>query len=165
MKRLEEHTKHSLFVSISPQSSEGRQKQALCEERKEPQSQKDGQKDEIWELAFSFLSTKQVPRMKKRLAFLPTSFAFILSTDIYGVSTMCTRQLSYPSLPPFTYLGLFILRKRERACEQGEGQRKGERENPKQIPCYQHRARCRAQIHDLRDHDLSQNPRVRCLTN
>ena len=40
---------------------------------------------------------------------------------------------------------------------QKERQRERERENPKQAPRYHPRARCEAQSHNPRDHDLSGN--------
>ena len=43
-----------------------------------------------------------------------------------------------------------------RESTSGEGQKK-ERQNPKQAPCHQHRARHGARTHELQDHDLSQN--------
>ena len=51
---------------------------------------------------------------------------------------------------------LLILRERETAWA-GEVQREKERENPKQAPRYQCRARCGAQTHEPWDHDLSWN--------
>ena len=52
-------------------------------------------------------------------------------------------------------------RERESAREHaqvGEGQREGgARETLRQAPHCQHRARCGAQTHQLRDHDLSRN--------
>ena len=47
---------------------------------------------------------------------------------------------------------LFIYLERQRQKEWGKG-----RENLKQAPHCQHRARRRAQTQELRDHDLSQN--------
>ena len=45
----------------------------------------------------------------------------------------------------------------------GEGQRERERENPKQAPCCQPRARHGAQSHEPGDHDLSQNQELDTL--
>ena len=52
----------------------------------------------------------------------------------------------------------FILWERESACGQvGAGPESGERENPKQAPCRQHRAQPGGQTHEPEDRDLSRS--------
>ena len=50
---------------------------------------------------------------------------------------------------------MFIYSEREKESKWGRGKKKRERENPKQAPCSQHRAQCRAWTHEPWDHDLS----------
>ena len=57
-----------------------------------------------------------------------------------------------PALFFFFNVYLFL---RETECEQGRG-REGETQNPKRLQALscQHKPRCRARTHELRDHDL-----------
>ena len=56
---------------------------------------------------------------------------------------------------------ILFLREKERA---GEGHRERETDDPKRAPPCQHRARCGAYTHELRDHDLSRRQTLNRLS-